>query len=149
MLTKEVKESIQESVLCWLATIDESGAPNCSPKEIFTFRGDSEIVIANIASPESVKNLQVKSDVCVSFVHVFKQKGFKLKGVAKYVTPESGEYAELFNLIYPMSGDAFPVKGVILVRVKSIAPILAPSYYLMPGVTEEIQVINAKKIYAV
>jgi predicted pyridoxine 5'-phosphate oxidase superfamily flavin-nucleotide-binding protein len=81
---EEIIQSINESVLCWLATAPAAGVPNCSPKEAFTFRGESELVIANIASPESVRNIQANPNVCVSFVNVFKQKGFKLSGTAEY-----------------------------------------------------------------
>lgn len=149
MLTDEIKKSLQESVLCWLATVNEAGVPNCSPKEVFTFRGDSELVIANIASPESVKNIQVNPQVCVSFVHVFKQKGFKLKGCAEYVKPGDTAFPELFLLVHPMVGDIFPVQGIILVRINSVAPILAPSYVLLDGVSEESQINNARKTYGV
>lgn len=149
MFTEEIKKSIQVSVLCWLATADESGIPNCSSKEVFTFYGESSLVIANIASPESVKNIRANANVCVSFIHVFKQKGFKLKGVAEYVTPESDKYPKLFELIQPMVGDVFLVQGIILVAAKSIRPIVAPAYYLVPGTTEVSQIKNAKQTYAV
>ena len=149
MFTEEVKKSIQESVLCWLATADESGAPNCSPKEVFTFRGDSELVIANIASPGSIRNILSNPNVCVSFVHVFKQKGFKLKGTARYVTSDSDAFSQLFELILPIVGNVFPVKGIILVEVNAVQPIVASGYYLVPGTTEESQIKNAKQTYGV
>jgi predicted pyridoxine 5'-phosphate oxidase superfamily flavin-nucleotide-binding protein len=64
-------------VLCWLATVDEAGRPNVSPKEIFTAHGDDHLLIAHLASPGSVRNLRARPEVCVSFVDVFVQKGFK------------------------------------------------------------------------
>ena len=84
MFTDEVKKSMAESVLCWLATVDDDGVTNNSPKEVFVPYGSNELLIADIASPNSVKNIIINPNVCVSFVHVFKQKGFKLKGVASY-----------------------------------------------------------------
>jgi len=147
MLTEEVKKSIDESILCWLATVDDEGSPNCSPKEIFTHFGDSQVIIANIASPESVNNVQTNSAVCVSFVHVFKQKGFKLKGHAKYVSAESTVYREQLELLQSLAGESFPVKGVFVVEVFSAKQIIAPGYYLVPGTTEEGQVENAKLTY--
>lgn len=149
MLTEELKQSIDESVLCWLATADEKGFPNCSPKEIFTYFGSSKIVIANIASPESVINIRKNSSVCVSFVHVFKQKGFKLKGHAKYFTLADAEYQEELELVQSLAGESFPVKGVIVVELCSAKPIIAPGYYLVDGTTEENQVQNAKRAYGV
>lgn len=148
MLTEEIKKSIDESILCWLATVDNTGSPNCSPKEIFTYFGDSQVIIANIASPESVNNLEANPNVCVSFVHVLKQKGFKLKGRAKYdVTGDA--YREQFELVQVLAGKSFPVKGVMVIEISSAKKIIAPGYYLVPGTTEEIQIKNAKHAYSV
>ncbi len=82
MLNNTIKASIQGSVLCWLATVGSDGMPNVSPKEIFASFGDESLIIANIASPQSVKNVEFCSKVCVSFVDVFIQKGCKIKGEA-------------------------------------------------------------------
>jgi len=35
MLTPEVIDAAGRSVLCWLATVDDAGHPNVSPKEVF------------------------------------------------------------------------------------------------------------------
>lgn len=148
MLTADIKNSIEESVLCWLATVDEEGAPNCSPKEIFTYRGENEIVIANIASPQSIANIEVNPSVCVSFVHVFKQKGFKLRGRATYVTPEDYVYSELFKIVQPLAGD-FPIQGIIHIKVNFVSPIVAPSYFFVHDTTEESQIESAKQTYGV
>jgi predicted pyridoxine 5'-phosphate oxidase superfamily flavin-nucleotide-binding protein len=34
-INEAVRIDIQNSVLCWLATVDEKGVPNVTPKEIF------------------------------------------------------------------------------------------------------------------
>lgn len=149
MLSEAVKQSISESVLCWLATCNERGEPNCSPKEVFTFNDQSELVIANIASPESVTNIRSNPAVCVSFVHVFKQKGFKVKGLARYVSGDSPEFDNYFPLVAVMVGNTFKVQGFIVVAVTSVSPILAPAYYMVKGTTEESQISSAKKTYGV
>lgn len=149
MLTEDIKKSINESVLCWLATSSKEGEPNCSPKEAFTYRGDYQLVIADIASPESVNNIRSNSSVCVSFVHVFKQRGFKLKGKAKYISESDDEYPDLFELLEPIVGRVFPVKGIILVTVESCKPIVAPAYYMVDGTTEASQIESAKRTYGV
>jgi uncharacterized protein len=149
MLTNEIKASIDESVLCWLATADNNGAPNCSPKEIFTHYSDSQVLIANIASPESVSNIKQNPEVCVSFVHVFKQKGFKLKGKATYIAADNSDFEKQITLVQSLAGDNFPVKGIIVIDISSAKPIIAPGYYLTPGATEESQIEGAKLTYGV
>ncbi len=147
MLTDEVKESIKESVLCWLATVDADGVPNNSPKEVFLSYGASELLIADIASPHSVKNLLINPNVCVSFVHVLKQKGFKVKGIADYHKKGEDLYDEFFKHIYPITGEKYPVHGIIRIKVNNVNPIIAPNYFLSPDTTEEQQIENARKVY--
>jgi predicted pyridoxine 5'-phosphate oxidase superfamily flavin-nucleotide-binding protein len=55
ILNSSHKAMAERSVLCWLATADESGQPNVSPKEVFAVADDKHIVVANIASPGSAK----------------------------------------------------------------------------------------------
>jgi len=57
-LGKEIKEAIDSSVLCWLATSSKENIPNVSPKEIYTHYKDEFIIVANIASPQTVKNIK-------------------------------------------------------------------------------------------
>lgn len=147
MLTDEVKKSIDESVLCWLATVDQHGEPNCSPKEVFTYFGDQELLIADIASPKSVRNIQHHGRACVSFIHVLKQRGFKLTGQAHYCDAKDAAQQEKLNLLQSIAGDHFPVKGVMTVTVEKVAPIVAPGYYLIAGTTEASQIAAAKKSY--
>ena len=85
MLTPEVKQSIDQCVLCWLATVDSNSLPNVSPKEVFTYYGEQSLLIANIASPKSVLNIQQNEKVCVSLIDIFRQKGFKLVGRGKVI----------------------------------------------------------------
>ena len=149
MLTDEIRQSVDESVLCWLATCGADASPNVSPKEIFLAYGEDEIIIANIASPKSVKNIRVNPQVCVSFVHVFKQKGFKLKGKASYLQKGDSGYEPRFERIFSITGDAFPVKGIIAIKVEKAAKILAPSYLFFPDTTEAAQIEAAHQTYGV
>ena len=77
MFTKDVKRYIEHSVLCWLATSNKKAEPNVSPKEIFLRYDDTKILIANIASPKTIRNIKENPQVCISFINVFVQKGYK------------------------------------------------------------------------
>src|SRR6218665_677152 len=95
MLTREIRKYIDSSVLCWLATVDEDGRPNVSPKEVFSAHGASHIVIANIASPKSIRNLQPERlcQLCRFFV----QKCFKLRDLAGMAEAKYLWFHELVN----------------------------------------------------
>ena len=150
ILNSSHKAMAERSVLCWLATADESGQPNVSPKEVFAVADDKHIVVANIASPGSAKNIHINEKVCLSFIDVFAQKGFKVFGVASDVTPEAAEYFRWVEPLRMMAGDRFPIHSVFVVRATAVEPIIAPSYRLYPSeTTEASQVQAALRTYGV
>ncbi len=149
MLSEEIKSSVKESVLCWLATATSEGVPNVSPKEMFVAYGDDYILVANIASPRSVANIAQNSSVCLSFVEVFKQKGFKLRGSATLIEKNDPEFGPLLKALHELGGESFPVLSIIKVRVENVEPIVAPSYWLFPETTEQSQVDQAMESYGV
>ncbi|RUR34141.1 pyridoxamine 5'-phosphate oxidase family protein [Vreelandella nanhaiensis] len=150
LLTANVRDSIERSVLCWLATVDENGQPNVSPKEMFIAAGRDYIVIANIASPKSAKNIVANEKVSLSFIDIFVQKGFKITGCAVEIKPFEPEYpgwAEPFSV---MAGDRFPISSVFVIKVTAVEPIIAPSYRLYPSeTTEQAQIQAALNAYGV
>lgn len=150
MLTTDLKKYIDQSVLCWLATVSKDGIPNVSPKEIFTYLDDEYLGIAHIASPNSLRNIKANPNVCVSFVDVFVQKGYKLVGQAEIIPKTSPDFSAQAQKILKMAGTAFPVQALLKIKVTKTAPILAPSYLMYPEkTTEEGQIASALKAYKV
>ncbi|CAH1045025.1 pyridoxamine 5'-phosphate oxidase family protein [Halomonas sp. TD01] len=150
MLTKEVCASAEQSVLCWLATSDESGQPNVSPKEVFAVLDSQHIVVANIASPKSAKNIRINQKVCLSFIDIFVQKGFKIIGTATELKPTAQEYSHWVAPLLAMAGDRYPIHSVLVIKATAVEPIVAPSYRLYPAETsEESQTQAALRTYGV
>jgi uncharacterized protein len=150
MIDGYVKKSIQSSVLCWLATVDDTGQPHVSPKEIFAAVDDKHIVIAHIASPHTVRNIASHPKVCLSFVDVFAQKGFKLRGLARIVKAVDPEYSTWAVPLLAMVEGKFKIPSVIVMEVQAIDPILAPSYRFYPeATTEHNQIASAMRRYGV
>lgn len=149
MLDNTVQQYIDQSVLCWLATAGKDGWPNVSPKELFLSIDSNTLVIANIASPQSVRNIQQNDKVCVSFVDVFVQKGYQLKGRAQLIVPQNAFYGNYKTVFEQQFGDAFPMASFIEIRIEQVKPILAPSYQFFPTTEETKQVQNALKTYKV
>lgn len=149
MITAAVRDCIERSVLCWLATVDVDGCPSVSPKEVFAAADDSRLVIAHIASPGSVRNLRSNPHACASFIDVFVQKGFKLKGRARVIAAADADYASVVGPLRAMTGGVFPIHAVIELTVGAVEPIVAPSYRLFPDRTEADQVAAAMRTYGV
>jgi len=110
-LTTKIKKYINKSVLCWLASSSSDNFPNVSPKEIFTYYKDS-IIIANIASPGTVKNIQVNPQVCISFIDILVQKGFQLKGTAAIIKKSDSEFEALEEILLQMTKGKFPFASI-------------------------------------
>lgn len=140
---------VEQSVLSWLATIDENGFPNVSPKEIFCTLDSRTLLIANIASPGSLKNILARPRVCVSFVDVFVQKGFKIKGKATAVRQGDSEFSVLAAPLLALAGAKFPFSSLFVVEAHSVEPIVAPSYQLFPEIQESEQIASAMRTYQV
>lgn len=147
LLTSEVHAAAKASVLCWLATVDADGQPNVSPKEIWTPVDERHVVIAHIASPVSVRNLQTNPRACLSFVDIFSQKGFKLQGAGHVLHPQDEVFERWAAPLLPLLG---PRHAVLLIDVDAVQPIVAPSYHLFASTTTEAgQIADAMQRYGV
>ena len=150
LLTPTHKAMAEQSVLCWLATVSATGQPNVSPKEVFAIADDEHLVVANIASPTTARNIRVNAQVCLSFVDVFVQKGYKILGEAKDVTPSDPTFARWSEPLKAMVGDRFPIRSVFVIRVSAVEAIIAPSYRLYAAeTTETAQMEAALRTYGV
>lgn len=136
-----------QSVLCWLATVSAAGQPNVSPKEIFCRYGEEYLLIANIASPGSLRNIQENPAVCVSFIDILVQKGAQVKGTATIVFQDDPAFEDLAQGLKQLTGGKFPFTSLFKIRIESIKPIISPRYRLLPETTEAAQVASAKKTY--
>jgi len=148
-LTTENKDYINRSVLCWLATVSNENLPNVSPKEIFNYYGTDKIIVANIASPQTVQNIKQNENVCVSFIDILVQKGFQMKGKAKIINKTDSEFFVMEKILMEMTGGNFPFSTITKINVEQVKPIIAPKYLLYPETTEKEQIENAKKTYGI
>ncbi len=151
-LTPAVHAAAARSVLCWLATVDAQGQPNVSPKEVWALLGDCDAVVAHIASPQSAANIRrvEPAPVCLSFVDVWVQKGYKLVGHAREILPQAPEFAHWARPLRAMTGERFELHSVLHLRIHSAHPIVAPSYWRYPDTTTEAtQIAAARQRYGV
>jgi predicted pyridoxine 5'-phosphate oxidase superfamily flavin-nucleotide-binding protein len=147
-LSAEVRDAADRSVLCWLATVGQDGRPNVSPKEIWAILESDHVVVANIASPTTVRNIRHSGHVCLSFIDVFVQKGFKVIGEAENIERGHPSFQDWAAPLLSKAEPRFKVHSVIVVRHTLAEPIVAPSYRLYPSeTTEESQIASAHRTY--
>ena len=149
MFTKDVKRYIEHSVLCWLATSNKKAYPNVSPKEIFLRYGNTKILIANIASPKTIRNIKENPQVCISFINVFVQKGYKIQGQANILKKSEPDFIEKELLLKKIAGEKFAIQSIIEITATIIESIIAPSYRFYPETKEQDKIKEAMKTYGV
>lgn len=148
-VSTEIKEYIDRSVLCWLATVSAEMVPNVSPKEIFSCYGTDQIIVANIASPQTVRNIKQNENVCISFIDILVQKGFQIKGKAEIIGRTDFEFSEMEKILTKMTEGKFPFATITKISVAQVKPIIAPKYVLYSETTEKEQIESAKKTYGI
>ena len=142
-------DSIEKSVLCWLATVSLEGIPNVSPKEVFTHWNQQQIIIANIASPQSAKNIKSTHQAAVSFIDIFTQKGFQVKGNAEVIRNGMEAFNQLRAPLMEITQGIYPFAEIFVINVGKVKEIIAPSYRIFPERTESDQIENALNTYNV
>lgn len=142
-LTKAIKDSIDRCVLCWLATVSQKNIPNVSPKEIFTYYKKNKIIVANIASPQTVTNIKFEENVCISFIDILVQKGYQIKGKASIVDKTDPEFLAMTKILTQMTDGKYPFSTITKISVEQVKPIIAPSYLFYPDTKEEEKIKEA------
>lgn len=148
-INQAMRTDIENSVLCWLATVDPAGTPNVTPKEIFSYHGDNRIVVADIASTNTVQNILSHPSVCVSFIDIFRQCGFKVVGSATIIGPEDANFSIVGANLLRVAGRDFTIRQLISIQIERVSRIWAPSYTLFPDRTENERMRSAYKTYGV
>jgi len=149
ILDELTRDLVEKSVLCWLATVGQDGHPSVSPKELWNTYGTDSLVIADIASANSVTNMRTQPKVCVSFVDVFRQKGMKLYGSAEVVPNDANDFQKMGSQLLGIAGDKFVIRNLIHVRVERASKIIAPSYKLFPDMDEQTMMEESYRTYGV
>lgn len=146
-LTDQLIQCMSKSVLCWLATASKDNQPNVSPKEIFAAYQEDTIIVANIASPQTVKNIKENPQVCISFLDILVQKGFQVKGKAEILQKSHPDFPAMEGILTKMTEGKFPFSTITKITVDQVKPMIAPRYLLYPDTTEEEQMESARKAY--
>jgi predicted pyridoxine 5'-phosphate oxidase superfamily flavin-nucleotide-binding protein len=124
------RDAVARYPLCFVASIDEDGSPNLSPKGTVRVWDADHLVFADVASPRTVANVERDDRVHVNVVDHFARRGWRFAGRAR-VTDEAAVLAAIRSE-YP--GEAYPFERAVLVRVETARELVSPSYAL--GKTE-------------
>jgi glutathione S-transferase len=128
ILTEEMKQFVQEQRLAYIATVCADGTPNLSPKASTTVWDDDHLILADLRSPQTIKNLQQNASLEVNIVDPISRKGYRFKGKAEVHT--EGRLFEEGVAFYRRRQLANPIQAIVLITVEHALPVSSPAYDL-------------------
>jgi predicted pyridoxine 5'-phosphate oxidase superfamily flavin-nucleotide-binding protein len=107
------------------------------------------IVVADVASTNTVRNIRSHPSACASLIDVFRQCGFKVVGAAMVIGPEEPDFRAVEADLLRMAESDFPTRHLISIQIERVSRIWAPSYALFPGRTERERMQSVYETYGV
>lgn len=130
MLPEAARACIERYPLSFVATINEDGSPNLSPKGAIRVWDADRLVFADIASPGTVANIRRDPRVEVNVVDHFGRRGWRFRGTAEITRKPA--VLEALRGEYP--DEPYPFEQAVLITVEQASELVSPSYAL--GKTE-------------
>ena len=128
VLSRDMKRVIEEQKLGFVATVNEDGTPNLSPKATFVVLDDETIAFVEIRSPNTIRNIERGSPVDVNFVDPFVRKGYRFKGTAEVLARGTAAFDAAIGH-FAAAGDLLKLVGaVVRIRIGHAASLISPAY---------------------
>lgn len=128
MLSKEVIAFIRKQRLGYIATVNPDNTPNISPKGSLTVWDEKHLIFVDLASPDTIRNLQINPNAEVNFIDVFKRKGFLIRGVCEIIPATKASSYGIFYQKLGYSGYLDKMKNFVLIEVKEVSEVYSPAY---------------------
>jgi hypothetical protein len=138
-INADMEAIIKQAILSFVATVNEDGTPNLSPKASLTSR-NGILYFADIASPRTIQNLKRNPAVEINVVDIFQRRGYRFSGRASILPPDNEEYLMIAGWVRATNGSEYPVDHVVKIEPTSITPLLSPAHVFArpPRSQEEI-----------
>ena len=133
-LTDDMKRVVREQRLGFIATVCPDGTPNLSPKGSTAVWGDRHIVIADVESPRTIRNIVEHPWVEINVVDPLVRRGYRFKGKGE-VLRSGDEYWKILEMYKRDGADVRRIRAIVRVEVVFAAPVVSPAY--TQGVSEE------------
>jgi predicted pyridoxine 5'-phosphate oxidase superfamily flavin-nucleotide-binding protein len=127
ILTADMRDVIQRAILSFVATVNEDGSPNLSPKASLVARNDT-LFFADIASPQTIKNVHRNPEIAINVVDVFARRGYRFNGTASVLPVGDPDREFVAEWVRQTNGSDYPVNHVVRIDVREALPLLSPAY---------------------
>jgi predicted pyridoxine 5'-phosphate oxidase superfamily flavin-nucleotide-binding protein len=126
-ITADMDAIIKQAILSFVATVNEDGTPNLSPKASLVVT-NGVLYFADIASAQTILNLRRNSAIEINVVDVFQRRGYRFKGRALILPPGDDQYLMIASWVRATNGPEYPVNHVVKIETISITPLLSPAH---------------------
>lgn len=127
-ITPDMRGVIRRAMLSYVATINEDGSPNLSPKATVMPYDDEHLVFMDQASPGTMANLRRDPRVEINSIDVFRRRGYRFKGKARIIPPGDPVYEWLKQKVIEMVGPGYPANEAVLMDIEGIRAVDSPAY---------------------
>ena len=129
----EARRVVEGQKLCFVATVNDDGTPNLSPKGTIGVLDGDHLVFGDIRSPRTVQNLRQRPAVEINIVDPISRKGYRFRGAATIVDP--GPRFDELEPTFRARGLEHAFHCIVVVKVEAAEPVISPAYD--DGLTED------------
>ena len=133
ILSDTVRREIDGERMAYVASVNDDGTPNLSPKATLASVDDDHVAFCDLASPRTLANIAVRPAVEANTVDLIRRKGWRLAGTAR-VVDGGAEFESLATLFRSRgsnldgAGRQPPVRRFVVIRVSKVSPLISPAY---------------------
>jgi len=135
-ITDDMVAIIRRAILSFVATVNEDGSPNLSPKASLMARS-GKLFFADINSPRTIKNLRHNPAIAINVVDVFSRRGYRFNGTGAVLGPGDPDFDFVADWVWEINGRDYPVDSVVRTTVVEALPLYSPAYKFGSGTTEQ------------
>ena len=118
-LTQEMKDLIESQKLCFVATADQRGRANVSPKGSIYVIDDETLAFADLYSQKTRANLKANPHIALAVLDLKALKGYQFKGKAELLE-EGNIYNDVVRYLQTLPMKLPDPQYVVKIKVEEI-----------------------------
>lgn len=133
IMSDAVRREIDTERMAYVASVNDDGTPNLSPKATLATVDADHVAFCDIASPRTLANIASRPAVEANVVDLIRRKGWRLAGTARVVDggAEFDSLAQLFRgrgVNLAGAGRQGPIRRFVVIRLSKVSPLISPAY---------------------
>ncbi|KIU18281.1 pyridoxamine 5'-phosphate oxidase family protein [Mycolicibacterium llatzerense] len=127
-LDHDMWDIIESAKLAFVATVNQDGSPNLSPKGSLHVYDDDRVAFMDIASPGTIENLARNPRIEIVVIDLLRRRGYRFSGAAEVHSPGSSVHAWLNHWLQDRNGPGYPANHAVVLKIEQVRPVFSPAY---------------------